>query len=55
MIEDEIKFLREKAAGLRDLALRAPAVGEALRRLANDLEARAATLERDASGSKPNG
>ncbi len=50
MIEDEIKFLREKAAGLRDLALRAPAIGEALRRLADELESRAAELERNAGG-----
>jgi hypothetical protein len=55
MIEDEIKFLREKAAGLRDLALRAPAIGETLRRLANDLDARAAELERKAGGPQPAG
>ena len=50
MIEGEIKFVREKAAGLRDLALRAPAIGEALRRLADELESRAAELERNTGG-----
>ena len=55
MIEDEIKFLRERAAALRELALRAPAIGEALRRLASDMYARAAELERNAGRSQPGG
>ena len=49
MISDA-NFLREKAAGLRDLAMRAPAIAAELRRLADELEAKAAELERDRDG-----
>jgi hypothetical protein len=55
MIEDEINFLREKAAALRDLALRASPIGDTLRRLAEELETRAAQLERNAGGPEPAG
>jgi hypothetical protein len=55
MIEDEINFLREKAAALRDLALRAAPIGGTLRRLAEELETRAAQLERNAGGPEPAG
>jgi hypothetical protein len=54
---DEIKFLREKAAALRTLSHRAPAIAEALRRLADELELKAADLERPQghppAGSEP--
>jgi hypothetical protein len=43
----DMNFLREKAAALRDLAKRAPAIADELRRLAGELEAKAAGLERD--------
>ena len=42
---DQVKFLREKAAALRVLSQRAPAIGNALRRLADELQAKAAELE----------
>ena len=42
---DEIGFLRQKAATLRTLTHNAPAIAEALRRLADELEAKAADLE----------
>jgi hypothetical protein len=45
MIE-QINFLREKARALRALSNRAPAIADALRRLAAELEAKAADLER---------
>lgn len=48
---DHINFLRGKAAALRDLAQRAPQIAEALRRLANELDAKAADLERGRDGS----
>jgi hypothetical protein len=47
---DHINFLREKAAALRELALRAPPIADALRRLADDLESTAAGLERNSDG-----
>ena len=51
---DHIDFLREKAAALRALAQRAPLIAESLRRLADELETRAADLERD-QDHPPNG
>jgi hypothetical protein len=42
---DEINFLRQKAAVLRTLSYNAPTIAEALRRLADELEAKAAELE----------
>ena len=42
---DEIGFLRQKAATLRTLSHNAPTIAEALRRLADELEAKAADLE----------
>lgn len=53
MIGDEVNFLREKAAALRDLALRAAPIGDTLRRLADELDSRAAELERNAGGPQP--
>jgi hypothetical protein len=47
---EQIDFLREKAAALRALSQRAPAIAEALRRLADELEAKAADLERGRGG-----
>lgn len=47
---DHIDFLRGKAAALRDLAQRAPQIAEALRRLADELDAKAADLERGQDG-----
>lgn len=44
MIDHE-KFLRDAASELRELARRAPLIGEALRRLANELDAKAVDLE----------
>jgi len=41
-----IGFLRERAAALRDLARRAPDIGDALHRLADELDMKAAELER---------
>jgi hypothetical protein len=43
---NHIGFLRERAAALRDLAQRAPDIGDALRRLADELDVKAAELER---------
>jgi len=54
---NEVEFLREKAAALRGLAHRAPAIADALHRLADELELKAADLERrqdrPPAGSKP--
>ena len=50
---DHIDFLRGKAAALRDLAQRAPSIGEALHRLADELDSKAAGLERDQGGPPP--
>jgi hypothetical protein len=47
---DHVGFLRAKAAALRDLTRRAPLIADALRRLADELEARAAELERHNQG-----
>jgi hypothetical protein len=44
---DHIKFLRTKAVALRDLAQRAPQIAEALRRLADELDAKADGLEQN--------
>jgi hypothetical protein len=46
----QINFLREKAAALRALSHRAPAIADALRRLADELEAKAADLVRSQGG-----
>ena len=48
---DHIDFLRKSAAVLTDLAQRAPEIAEALRRLADDVEARATDLERSMDDS----
>lgn len=50
IMTNDIEFLRDKAAALRELARRAPAIADALRRLAEDLEAEAAELERKGDG-----
>ncbi|HEY3911516.1 MAG TPA: hypothetical protein VGM07_16765 [Stellaceae bacterium] len=42
---DHARFLRAKAAALRELARRAPLIAERLRRLADQLDAKAAELE----------
>lgn len=47
---DQIKFLREQSARLRDLALREPPIAEALRGLADELDAKADDLEREGAG-----
>jgi len=47
---DQINFLREKAAALRVLAQSAPTIADALRRLADELELKAADLERQQGG-----
>jgi hypothetical protein len=52
---DQINFLREKAAALRALSQRAPAIADALRRLADELEVKAAALERQGRGAANNG
>jgi hypothetical protein len=49
MIE-QINFLRQKAAALRALSHRAPAIADALRRLADELETKAVDLERQQGG-----
>jgi len=48
---EQVNFLREKAAALRGLSHRAPAIADALRRLADELEAKAAALVRGRGGS----
>jgi len=45
-------LLRETAACLRDLALRAPDIANELRRFADDLEQRAVQAERDTRSAK---
>ena len=50
---EQINFLREKAAALRGLSQRAPAIADALRRLADELEAKAADLEHGRSAPPP--
>lgn len=47
---DQVKFLREKSARLRELGLREPAVAEALRRLADEVDAKADDLENEDAG-----
>jgi len=42
---DHADFLKQQAAALRALAQRAPKIAEDLRRLADDLEAKAAELD----------
>lgn len=51
-MKDAIEFLRKSAEELRELASTAPDISESLRRLADDLDAAAADLERD--GGIPN-
>ena len=46
-MKDQIEFLYQKAEELRLMAGGAPEVAEKLRRLAEDLEERAADLERE--------
>jgi hypothetical protein len=41
----DIEFLRKKAVALRGLAQRAPELGDALRRLADEMDAKADELE----------
>jgi hypothetical protein len=48
---DHIRFLRSKAVALRNLAQRAPQVAEALRRLADELDAKADGLEQNPDSS----
>jgi hypothetical protein len=48
---EDIIFLREKAAALRDLAQRAPSIARDLRRLADELDAKAAEMEQSQEGS----
>ena len=50
---DDISFLRSKAAALRQLAGRTPAIADELRRLAGELEAKANELERSRNGPPP--
>jgi len=45
-MSDEIAFLLDTAEELRHIALGAPEIGNELRRLADELEARAAKLSR---------
>jgi hypothetical protein len=47
IMNEDVEFLRERAAALRGLAQRAPAIADSLRRLAAELETKAAELERD--------
>jgi len=49
---NQIDFLRKKAMALRNLTERAPNIGDALRRLADELDAKAAELEQN-SGDPP--
>jgi hypothetical protein len=46
---DHIKFLRSKAVALRNLAHRAPQIAEALRRLADELDAKADGLAQNSN------
>ena len=46
-MRDQIDFLRRTASTLRDLAGRAPVIADALRRMADELDAKADRLERD--------
>jgi hypothetical protein len=46
IMRDAIEFLRKSAEELRELASSAPDISEHLRRLADELEATAADLER---------
>jgi len=54
-MERHIKFLRDQAASLRRLALRASPIAEAIRRIADQLDANAKELEdhQQRSGSPP--
>ena len=45
-MSDEIPFLLDRAEELRQIALEAPEIGNELRRVADELEARAAKLSR---------
>lgn len=49
---NQVDFLRKKALALRNLAERAPNIGDPLRRLADELDAKAAELEQN-SGNPP--
>ena len=51
----EIEFLRSGAAELRGLVQRAPEIADALRRMADELEGRAAELERNENDPSPSG
>ena len=48
---DEVTFLKHRAEELRDLAQRAPTIADALHRLADELDAKAAELKRRHEGS----
>ena len=43
---DDVTFLKRRAAELRNLARRAPTISDALRRLADELDAKVTELER---------
>ena len=46
-MKEQIDFMRQKAEVLRSLAQRAPTIAGALRRLADELDAKAAGLEQN--------
>jgi len=50
---DDIDFLRKRAAELRSLAEREPNIASALYRIADELEAKAADLERNDGRLRP--
>jgi len=50
---DDIDFLRKRAAELRSLAQQDPAISDALRRIADELDAKAAELERNDGRLRP--
>jgi hypothetical protein len=50
---DYIAFLRKRPAELRSLAQRDPTIADPLRRIANELDAKAADLERNEGGLRP--
>lgn len=50
---DDIDFLRKRAAELRSLAEREPAIADALYRIADELDGKAADLERNDGRLRP--
>jgi hypothetical protein len=51
-MRETIDFLRKSADELRELALSAPDISDHLRRLADELDATVADLERRGSGTR---